>query len=50
MKPLTSTGARLYRPKSDFLSEYTSHGGRGVYFKDPNTYVLEIITTDYVIY
>jgi len=25
------------------------HGGRGVYFKDPNGHVLEIITTDYVI-
>ena len=25
------------------------HGGRGVYFKDPNGHVLEIITTDYII-
>ena len=25
------------------------HGGRGVYFNDPNGHVLEIITTDYVI-
>ncbi len=27
----------------------TLHGGRGVYFKDPNGHVLEIITADYVI-
>ncbi|MDX8402823.1 MAG: VOC family protein [Mariprofundaceae bacterium] len=25
------------------------YGGRGVYFKDPNGHVLEIITTDYII-
>jgi len=25
------------------------YGGRGVYFKDPNSHVLEIITADYVI-
>ena len=25
------------------------HGGRGVYFKDPNGHVLEIITKDYII-
>ncbi|MDQ6955676.1 MAG: VOC family protein [Mariprofundaceae bacterium] len=25
------------------------YGGRGVYFKDPNAHVLEIITTDYII-
>lgn len=24
------------------------YGGRGVYFKDPNGHVLEIITTDYI--
>ena len=27
----------------------TNDGGRGVYFKDPNGHVLEIITKDYVI-
>ena len=27
----------------------TNYGGRGVYFKDPNGHVLEILTTDYVI-
>lgn len=27
----------------------TNYGGRGVYFKDPNEHLLEIITTDYVI-
>jgi len=26
-----------------------SYGGRGVYFKDPNGHVLEIITTDYIL-
>ena len=26
-----------------------NYGGRGVYFKDPNEHLLEIITTDYVI-
>jgi catechol 2,3-dioxygenase-like lactoylglutathione lyase family enzyme len=25
------------------------YGGRGLYFKDPNGHVLEIITTDYII-
>jgi catechol 2,3-dioxygenase-like lactoylglutathione lyase family enzyme len=25
------------------------HGGRGVYFPDPNSHILEIITNDYVI-
>ena len=27
----------------------TRYGGRGLYFKDPNGHILEIITTDYVI-
>ena len=27
----------------------TLYGGRGVYFKDPNGHVLEIITADYII-
>ena len=27
----------------------TNYNGRGVYFKDPNDHVLEIITTDYII-
>lgn len=26
-----------------------NHGGSGLYFKDPNGHVLEIITTDYII-
>ena len=26
-----------------------NYGGRGVYFKDPNGHVLEIITADYII-
>jgi len=26
-----------------------NHEGRGVYFKDPNGHVLEIITTDYIL-
>ncbi|MFK0570833.1 VOC family protein [Endozoicomonas sp.] len=26
-----------------------SYGGRGVYFKDPNGHVLEIITADYIL-
>ena len=25
------------------------HGGRGVYFEDPNGHILEIITQDYII-
>lgn len=33
----------------DNMKTNNSFGGRGVYFKDPNGHILEILTADYVI-
>ena len=34
---------------ADDMAINHNHGGRGVYFRDPNQHLLEMLTTDYVI-